>query len=92
MIKTVFETYDVDHDGLISKQDLSEVCDSLGMTQTEEQLSELFDMLDEDRDGQVTLDDFCKKLTVVKETYELESPTSASQALLFEVSVVSTEL
>ena len=94
MIKTVFDTYDVDHDGLINKQDLSEVCDSLGMSQTEEQLSQLFDMLDEDRDGQVSLDDFCKKLTVVKETYELEleSPTAASQALLFEVKSVGTTI
>eukprot|EP00118_Oscarella_pearsei_P027251 m.310955 g.310955 ORF g.310955 m.310955 type:complete len:1298 (+) comp57069_c0_seq1:123-4016(+) len=73
MIEKVFKKFDDDRDGLIDRADFSQVCASLAMTTKEEEVESLFDQLDEDKDGRVSVSDFSKGLTVVKETYALES-------------------
>lgn len=56
--KSVFEMFDVDKKGFISKSDLRNVADSLGEEFSENELQEMMDRASSDKNDKVTFDEF----------------------------------
>ncbi|KJE90805.1 hypothetical protein CAOG_002051 [Capsaspora owczarzaki ATCC 30864] len=57
-LKDLFASCDLDNNGVIDLNDLRQVTTTLGISITPEGLQELFDVLDTNRDGVVTQDEF----------------------------------
>ena len=57
-LKDIFDILDRDSNGLISRAELKYMMSQLGVTLTDDDLEILMKDLDEDRDGQISFDDF----------------------------------
>ncbi|XP_028312680.1 calmodulin-like protein 1 [Gouania willdenowi] len=57
-LRALFHAYDVDHSGSIEKQEFSIICKELRVSPQEAE--KIFNRLDVDRDGTVTLEEFIK--------------------------------
>eukprot|EP00814_Leptocylindrus_danicus_P017924 CAMPEP_0116020328 /NCGR_PEP_ID=MMETSP0321-20121206/9733_1 /TAXON_ID=163516 /ORGANISM="Leptocylindrus danicus var. danicus, Strain B650" /LENGTH=154 /DNA_ID=CAMNT_0003491001 /DNA_START=96 /DNA_END=560 /DNA_ORIENTATION=+ len=62
-IQKVFELYDDDQTGFITLQNLKRVAKELGENMSDAELQEMIDRADGDKDGQISLDEFCKIMT-----------------------------
>ncbi|CAI9782446.1 unnamed protein product [Fraxinus pennsylvanica] len=59
-LKSVFATFDKNHDGFITKKELEETLKSIGISATEKDVVDIVEKIDSNGDGLVDFDEFCK--------------------------------
>ncbi|XP_046844954.1 ninein-like protein isoform X2 [Xenia sp. Carnegie-2017] len=81
-LKQIWSDVNVGANGFLDKNELSVVCEHIGMeNMEEEELSLLFDELDENRDGQVSFEEFLHGLFIARDKSH-ESDPSYSEGLI----------
>ncbi|KAL5974252.1 hypothetical protein ACLOJK_030916 [Asimina triloba] len=59
-LQMIFSTFDRNGDGFITKQELEESLENLGLFSSDEQLAAMIDRFDSNRDGLIDLQEFCQ--------------------------------
>ena len=79
-IRTCFNVYDTNHDGVISLSELSAMLTKMGIRMSEEHKHEFFDLIDVDKSGQIEFGEFLDWYTTVMDLADKEA-----QAMLVEL-------
>jgi Ca2+-binding EF-hand superfamily protein len=75
---------DVDGNGVISLLELETVVDKLGAGLTKKELHALLKILDVDRSGEISRNEFCRVLNKGAQAYKIEEALGVPQTLTFE--------
>ncbi|KAL3532300.1 hypothetical protein ACH5RR_005821 [Cinchona calisaya] len=59
-LRSVFETFDKNNDGYITKQELRDSLKNIGIVMTENDIADMVKRVDSNGDGLIDLDEFCK--------------------------------
>lgn len=59
-LRSVFATFDKNNDGYITKQELKDSLNSIGMGMTEKDIADMIKRVDSNGDGLIDLDEFCE--------------------------------
>jgi len=71
-LKDAFALFDSDNDGVITKEELGTVLDSLGLKATPSQLEDMINEIDLDHTGTVDLEEFIKMMTMETKPANIE--------------------
>lgn len=59
-LKSVFATFDKNNDGFITKQELRDSLNNIGMAMSEKEIADMIRKVDSNGDGLIDLDEFCE--------------------------------
>ena len=62
-LRKAFDVMDENHDGQVTKEELKKLLQGLGEEVTDEIVDEMINIADENGDGKVNFDEFCKAAT-----------------------------